>query len=328
MTHDPYISVVTPVYNGEAFLAECIESVLSQDYPFAEYIIVNNCSTDRSLELAERYAKRDRRIRVVTNQEFVGALENHNIALRLISGRSEYTKLVCADDYLLPTCLSKMVQLAAQNPTVGIVGSYQQSGELIRWKGLPENVSVLSGREACRLGLLKGIHVFGAPTSSLYRSDLIHRTESFFPHSEAHADTSACYEYLRDCDYGFIHEVLSVERVHEGQLTRGVERLNGGTLASIEILSHYGPVYLSESELAGRRHEQLAGYYRLLGGCVLKMKGQDFWKFHKARLSDIGYALDGRRVLFEAVRELVTEVKSPVTALRKFQRALEESRQS
>ncbi len=48
----PLVGVVTPVYNGEDFLAQCIESVLGQTYEHYEYFIVNNCSTDRSLEIA------------------------------------------------------------------------------------------------------------------------------------------------------------------------------------------------------------------------------------------------------------------------------------
>src|SRR5690242_20501129 len=54
----PFVSVLTPVYNGEAYLAECIESVLAQTYPNFEYIIVNNCSKDRTLEIAQSYAKK------------------------------------------------------------------------------------------------------------------------------------------------------------------------------------------------------------------------------------------------------------------------------
>lgn len=324
MTSEPFVTVVTPVYNGESFLAECIESVLAQDYANWEYIIVNNCSTDRTLELAERYAKQDSRIRVVANQVFFSLIENHNHALHQISPESEYCKVVSADDHLLSQCLGKMVRFAAQHPAVGIVGSYQQSDTKTKWKGLPENVSVLPGREACRLGLLQEVHFFGNPTSLLYRSDLIRKTASFFPHSDPNADTSACYANLCDCDFGFLHEVLSVERVHEGQVTKSVEQLNGGDLAYIETLIQYGPLYLSETELTRRLKELLADYYRLLGGCLLKMKRRDFWEFHKAGLSRIGYSLDRRKVLFEAIRELVTELRMPVTALRKFTSILEE----
>jgi glycosyltransferase involved in cell wall biosynthesis len=325
MTAEPFVSVVTPVYNGETFLDDCIESVLAQDYRNWEYVIVNNRSTDRTLELAEQYAKRDRRIRVVTNQAFVGCIENHNIALRQISPESEYCKVVCADDRLLPQCLRKMVQVAARNPTVGIVGSYQQSDDIIKWKGLPKNVSVLPGCEVCRLSLLREVHVFGNPTSVLYRSDLVRKAiAGFFPHSAPHADTSACYAYLYHCDFGFVHEVLSGERVHAGQLTKEVEVLNGGNLAHLETLATYGPLYLSETELAMRKHELLATYYRMLGGCVLKMKPGAFWEFHRQGLSRIGLSLDQPRVLVEAIREVVRELRMPLTALRKLTSMLAE----
>jgi len=53
----PLVSVVTPAYNGENHLTECSERVWAQTYQNWEYIIVNNCSTDRSLEIARRYAE-------------------------------------------------------------------------------------------------------------------------------------------------------------------------------------------------------------------------------------------------------------------------------
>ena len=55
----PLVSIVTPVYNGEAYLEECIESVLAQTYTHWEYIIVNNCSTDNTLDIARRYESKD-----------------------------------------------------------------------------------------------------------------------------------------------------------------------------------------------------------------------------------------------------------------------------
>lgn len=64
--HGPVVSVVTPVYNGERHLAECLESVLAQRYPHWEHVIVDNASTDGSVDIARGYAARDARIRVVT----------------------------------------------------------------------------------------------------------------------------------------------------------------------------------------------------------------------------------------------------------------------
>src|SRR5438046_3664525 len=106
-TSQPLVSVVTPVYNGAKYLVECIESVLSQPYQNWEYIIVNDGSTDATLEIAEKYAASERRIRVVTNASFVNVIENHNIGFRLISKESEYCKIVCADDWIYPECLSR-----------------------------------------------------------------------------------------------------------------------------------------------------------------------------------------------------------------------------
>jgi glycosyltransferase involved in cell wall biosynthesis len=300
-TYEPLISVVTPVYNGEPFLPECIESVLSQDYSNWEYIIVNNRSTDRSLEVAQSYARQDPRISVVTNEVFVNAEENHNNCFRRISGRSEYCKVVSADDWLFPGCLTRMVRFGVAHPSVGIIGSYQQSGDGLKWQGLAAETSVLSGREVCRLGLLKGVHVVGTPTSSLYRADIVRRSRSFFPHGEAHADTSACYAHLHDCDYGFIHEALSAERTHPGQITAGVERLSAGDLAYLDILIQYGPLYLTEAELCQQLERTIAEYYRVMGGYVWKLKDREFWTFHRSRLRTLGYPLSVGRLALHAL---------------------------
>jgi glycosyltransferase involved in cell wall biosynthesis len=311
------ISVLTPVYNGERYLAECIQSVIRQEYENWEYHIVNNCSTDCSLEIAESYARKDRRIQVRTNREFVGIIENHNIAFRSISPQSRYTKVVSADDWITPDCLRKMVRFAREHPTVGIIGAYQRSGDGIRWQGLPRATSVLSGRDACRLALLHGVPMFGAPTAFLYRSDLVRMTDFSFPHTRPHADTSVCYEYLQHSDFGFLHEVLSAERLHPGQASSDLYELNAGSLAYLEVLLQYGPRFLNESEFADRKREVFEEYYRLLGGCVLKLKGREFWRFHSSGLRDLGCRMDWGKIGMATIREFMTESKNPRTAFRK-----------
>src|SRR5436190_6590278 len=105
----PLVSVVTPVYNEAEYLVECVESVLAQTYQKWEYTIVDNCSSDGSLEIARRYAAQDSRIRVFQNQHFLRAIPNHNIALRQISPASRYCKVVLGDDWIFPDCLERMV---------------------------------------------------------------------------------------------------------------------------------------------------------------------------------------------------------------------------
>ena len=74
----PLVTVVTPVYNGEKYLAQSIESVLAQTYQNWEYVIVNNCSTDRSRAIAAHYAAKDSRVRIHDNTQFVGVIANYN----------------------------------------------------------------------------------------------------------------------------------------------------------------------------------------------------------------------------------------------------------
>src|SRR6266436_4421701 len=141
---DPLVTVLTPVYNGETYLAVCIESVLAQTYSNWHYIIVNNNSTDRTLEIAERYARADSRIEVHTYDVLVGVIENHNRAFRLVPDEAKYCKIVSGDDWLFPECLSRMVAVAKANPSVGIVGSYQLSGA--RPRDLSDPLSRGAGR--------------------------------------------------------------------------------------------------------------------------------------------------------------------------------------
>src|SRR5262245_47486686 len=98
----PRVSVVTPFYNTERYLEECIRSVLGQTYTEFEYLLVDNWSTDRSREIAADYARQDARIRLVRNPVFVGQVENYNGALAQIAPESSYCKLVQADDWLYP----------------------------------------------------------------------------------------------------------------------------------------------------------------------------------------------------------------------------------
>jgi len=127
--HDsPLVSVVTPVYNGAPYLAECIESVLGQTYSNFEHIIMDNCSTDGTSNIANEYAKKDSRIRVYRNDVLLDIIPNHNRAFRSISAESKYCKVVCGDDWIFPECIARMTCLAEANPSIGVMSAYQLSG--------------------------------------------------------------------------------------------------------------------------------------------------------------------------------------------------------
>jgi len=315
----PLVSVVTPVYNGADFLAECIESILSQTYRNIEYIIVNNCSTDGSLDIALEYAKKDRRVQVHTNKEFVGVMENHNIALNLISPQAKYCKVVCADDFIFPECLMKMVGLAEANPPVAMVGSYSLAGKKVMHSGLEYERCVVSGREICRATLLGGPYVFGSPTSLLYRADLIRKTKAFYPSSSPHSDTAACYQTLEDCDFGFVHQVLSYTRIHAGSETS--RSIKFGTLhfSKLDDVARFGPKYLSPVEVKRRLKRTTSEYYSaLVPNLVSQPWNKDFWQQQSAALQEIGLTFSHIKLLKAAFLKGLRFWVKPGKAVKRF----------
>ena len=281
----PLVSVLTPVYNGEQYLAECIESVINQKYSNWEYIIVNNCSTDRTIEIALEYAKKDSRIRVENNRKFVCCEENHNIAFRLISNESKYCKVVSSDDVIFPDCIKKLVEVAEKNKTIGFVGSYQLSGGgdnwSIKWVGLPYTTTIVPGHSICRWHLLGRPYVFGTPTSVLYRSDITRKTSSFFPNLGPHGDTSTFYKYLDSCDFGFVHQVLSYERIHEKAMSSRGIKIDTYRSAYLDDLIEYGPKYLTNNELKNRISARMNDYYDSLASGFVNFKDKEYWEYHK-----------------------------------------------
>jgi len=283
--------VVTPVYNGEAHLRECIESVLRQTYSNWEYTIVNNCSTDRTLEIATEYAQREPRIRLQNNQTFVRVIENHNIAFRQISPLSKYCKVVAADDWIFPECLEKMVDIAERHPSVAMVGAYQLCGRGVAWDGVPYPSQVVAGRELCREKLLGGPYVFGTATTLMYRADIVRSRHAFFPESNLHGDSEVCYEFLENQDFGFVHQILTFCRVDEGSLTSFSERFNTYLPATLNELLRYGPRYLTSKEMERRLQEQRSEYRKYLGRQVFKRRDPTFWKYHRTKLTELGSPL-------------------------------------
>ena len=293
----PLVSVVTPVYNEEKHLAECIESVLAQTYPNWEYVIVNNFSTDRSLLIAQRYAAQDARIRVCDNREFLQALSNMNNALRRISPESKYCKVVLGDDWIFPECITKMVELAEAHPSVAIVGAYRMQGATVSLDGLPYPSTVTSGRDICRWTLLSRPYVFGSPTSILMRSDLVRAAESFYNESNIHGDSEVCFKLLTHWDFGFLHQVLTYTRVRENSLTSFSHRYNTYLPGILDRLVTFGPIFLSQEELSGRIKDQLASYYQYLADSVFAFREKEFWAYHRAKMQSAGYPLSLLRLL-------------------------------
>lgn len=308
----PLVSVVTPFYNIAEHLSECIESVLGQTYRNFEYVLLDNCSTDGSLEIAEKYAKLDSRIRLYRNDAVLDQVPNYNAALAKISTQSVYTKIIEADNWAFPECLDRFVALAEANPSVGVLSSYNITERTVRFSGLHYSESVIPGRDIARRQLLEKLYVFGAPTTVMMRSSFVRERERYYDESAPFAeDQSACFEILRNWDFGFVHQILTFVRTDNISILSALRTLDPRSLDIVLLLSRHGRDFLSSTEYdqafarARRRH------YQSLARGLLGGRGARLLKYHGDGLATAGLSLSPFTLLYFMASELLSTLLCP-----------------
>ena len=312
----PLVSVVTPVYNTEKYLAECIESVLAQTHSNWEYVVSDNCSSDRSLEIARSLAASDPRIRVQEHDVHLGVLQNWNRSLREMSPESSYCKIVHADDWLFPECLEKMVALAEEHPSVGVVGSYRLEESRVTLDGLPPHVKVIPGRDLARATLLRRPYpyLFGAPTQTMFRADLVRARDPFYDEAHLQSDVGACLDVLGESDFGFVHQVLTFTRRHNETVTSSVRRQGTYYPAQLWLHLEYGPIYLTPEEYERRIAVWLGYYAWFLFRYSPRLRDPVFRDYHREALGMLQEKIEAGEVgrgLVAQVRRMLDRSRAP-----------------
>lgn len=120
----PLVSIVMPVYNAQDYLAEAINSILAQTYQSFEFIIIDDASTDGSLEIINKYQKRyPKIIKVISVKKNLNRGGDHCANLGIECARGKYIARMDADDISLPSRLEKQVEFLEKNPKVFLLGS-------------------------------------------------------------------------------------------------------------------------------------------------------------------------------------------------------------
>jgi glycosyltransferase involved in cell wall biosynthesis len=134
-THKPRVSIGMPVYNGERFINEALDSIIAQSFEDFELIISDNASTDRTEEICRTYLARDKRIRYVRNETNIGVYRNCNHVFQLCSG--EYFKLACADDVCCRDLIERCLGVLDSHPSVVLAYPktrfIDEAGGLLDW---------------------------------------------------------------------------------------------------------------------------------------------------------------------------------------------------
>ena len=235
----PKVSILVPVFNGEAFLAETIESILAQDFGDCEILFSDDGSTDGSPALIARHATRDARIRWWRNPRNLGLAKNFNHCLR--EARGEYIKFVLQDDKLLqPTVVSRMVAELENDPLVSLVGtaSYVVDSKS-RWLHtrdyFPEGV--WDGAQVAKDCLEQNGNLIGEPSLVMFRREQAQR--GFDENYKQIVDQEMWFYLLGQGKFAYIAEPLCAFRKHPRQQTEMNRRDGVGEEESLMLLETY-----------------------------------------------------------------------------------------
>lgn len=226
------VSILVPTYNSERHLAECLDSVLAQDYAGLEILVADDNSTDGTVPIIKEYATRDARLRWWQNPRTLGLVGNHNACLR--EARGEFIKFVHADDkFLVPSAVRKMAAALEANPSAVLVGCRQH---LTGAKSSPTIFAKVSGlfngRQTIVASLEQNTNLIGQPTLAMFRQSAAAR--GFDVRFTGHLDFEMWFHLLERGDFYYLAEDLATWRVHSGQQT--ARRANNGAVEDEQLM--------------------------------------------------------------------------------------------
>ena len=187
----PKISIVTPSYNQGEFIESAIQSVLSQNYPNFEHIILDNCSTDRTVEILQQYPHL-----IWKSQPDKGQSDALNQGFRMATG--DIIGWLNADDLYLPQCFEKIAATFADSQGDLVYGDY-------RW--IDEHGKIIQLRQELDFDwfVLKYLHVLYIPSTTTFFKRKIFEEENFLDTSLKYSMDYEFFLRLARQNYKFVH---------------------------------------------------------------------------------------------------------------------------
>jgi glycosyltransferase involved in cell wall biosynthesis len=278
----PTVSVAIASYNYGRYLADAIESALNQKGVELEVVVVDDGSSDNSVEIAEDIARRDSRVSVVHHAHNRGHIATFNEALSL--GTGEFLVKLDSDDMLTPGSLQRSARVLASHPNVGFVYGNPLEFETVpppaRANG-PGAAVVWKGRRWIRLRCLRGDNVIMQP-EAMMRASVFRATDGHRSHLPATHDLNL---WLRMADIADVARVSGVDqgyyRVHSDSLLQSsfgsyLSDLMGRRAAFEDYFATLGNVRRCDPEIQGWRrrvrlrlsHHALVYAHRVRSGAM------------------------------------------------------------
>lgn len=204
------ISVITPSYNSEKFIALTIESVLSQTYKNWEMIIVDDKSKDKSNNIIEKYIRIDSRVKLIKLDKNAGVANARNIAIKEAKGN--YITFLDSDDLWLPNKLEKQLAFMLDNNYSFTYLGYEkidQNGKIIGRIDVPQKISYFDLLKTCYPGCL----------TVMINSIVLN--EISIPNNTKREDYAFWLKIIKKTHFAFgLNQVLAQYRIHPEQNSR------------------------------------------------------------------------------------------------------------
>lgn len=206
---DCLVSIITPSYNCENFVAETILSVMSQSYEVWEMIIVDDGSTDNSISIINEFVKKDPRIKLIINECNEGAAASRNKAIDYSAGK--YIAFLDSDDLWLPDKLEKQLAFMKKNNYSFSYTAYDKIdkvGQVSGRIGVPDRVSYSDLLKMCSIGCL----------TAMYGTEYFGKV--YMPLIRKRQDLGLWLRLLKKTDYAYgMNETLAQYRVRTDSIS-------------------------------------------------------------------------------------------------------------
>ena len=209
-TKSPIVTVLMPVYNGSKYLDDAIKSILNQTFQKLEFVIIDDGSTDDSLNIIKSY--NDNRIRLIENKENQGQSKTLNKGINL--ARGTYIARVDQDDISRSDRLEKQLEFMEKNSDIDVCGSW------VELMGKASNVLNLETRsEEIKISLLTNQNL-AHPAVMIRKSTLIKHNLYYDPKFIIANDYDLWVRMFEYCSFANIPEPLVKHRVHHDQFSK------------------------------------------------------------------------------------------------------------
>jgi glycosyltransferase involved in cell wall biosynthesis len=225
----PRVSVIMPIFKGEQYLNEALESILLQSFTDFEYIIVCDEPVPTTRQLLSRYQSEDTRVRVIYHDERIGLIASLNLGCR--ESRGEYIARMDADDIAEPERFARQVQYLDHHPKVGVVGTQalliDEEGTVIRSVTLPTEPVVIHWHMLFENCLYH--------PSVMIRKEVLDEAGSYNEEATAIEDFDLWSRIQRIADLANLPEPLLRYRVNPGSITFNNLQTQKTTTAEIQF---------------------------------------------------------------------------------------------